>query len=92
MGQHPMRIKEFREYLRVVRTLLKGEAVEYTYAGRTREIQFLHQDLHYLDLEHPHTDLRRGERTQGLRDSGRIWRWVGHRGRQPGGGQGAACT
>jgi alkanesulfonate monooxygenase SsuD/methylene tetrahydromethanopterin reductase-like flavin-dependent oxidoreductase (luciferase family) len=53
MGQHPMRIKEFREYLRVVRTLLKGEAVEYTYAGRTREIQFLHQDLHYLDLEHP---------------------------------------
>ena len=28
MGQHPMRIKEFREYLRVVRTLLKGEAVK----------------------------------------------------------------
>jgi alkanesulfonate monooxygenase SsuD/methylene tetrahydromethanopterin reductase-like flavin-dependent oxidoreductase (luciferase family) len=53
MGQHPMRIKEFREYLRVVRTLLKGEPVEYTYVGRTREIQFLHQDLHYLDLEHP---------------------------------------
>src|ERR1700686_5565951 len=26
MGQHPMRIKEFREYLRVVRALLKGEA------------------------------------------------------------------
>src|SRR5271163_1462090 len=43
MGQDPMRIKDFHEYLRVVRTLLKGEAVEYTYAGRTREIQFLHQ-------------------------------------------------
>ena len=53
MGQHPMRIKEFREYLRVVRTLLQGDPVEYTYAGRAREIQFLHQDLHYLDLEHP---------------------------------------
>ena len=30
MGQHPMRIKDFREYLRVVRALLSGEAVEYT--------------------------------------------------------------
>ena len=48
-----MRIKEFHEYLRVVRTLLKGEAVEYTFGGRTREIQFLHRELHYLDLEHP---------------------------------------
>jgi alkanesulfonate monooxygenase SsuD/methylene tetrahydromethanopterin reductase-like flavin-dependent oxidoreductase (luciferase family) len=53
MGQHPMRIKDFREYLRVVRALLQGEAVEYTYAGRTREIQFLHRDLHYLNLEQP---------------------------------------
>ena len=35
MGQHPMRIKEFREYLRVIRALLNGEAVEYTYHGRT---------------------------------------------------------
>ena len=53
MGQHPMRIKDFREYLRVVRALLNGEAVEYTYGDRTREIQFLHRDLHFINLEHP---------------------------------------
>jgi hypothetical protein len=39
MGQDPMPVKEFREYLRVVRALLNGEAVEYTYRRRTREIQ-----------------------------------------------------
>src|SRR5215468_10989262 len=53
MGQHPIRIKDFREYLRVVRALLNGEAVEYAYGGRTREIQFLHRDLHFINLEHP---------------------------------------
>jgi alkanesulfonate monooxygenase SsuD/methylene tetrahydromethanopterin reductase-like flavin-dependent oxidoreductase (luciferase family) len=53
MGQHPMRIKEFREYLRVVRALLRGDAVEYTYGGRTREIKFLHRERHFINLEHP---------------------------------------
>src|SRR5215472_12071785 len=53
MGQHPMPIKEFREYLRVVRALLNGEAVEYSYRGRTREIQFLHRDRHFIHLEDP---------------------------------------
>jgi alkanesulfonate monooxygenase SsuD/methylene tetrahydromethanopterin reductase-like flavin-dependent oxidoreductase (luciferase family) len=38
MGQDPMRVKEFREYLRVVRTMLRGEKVDYTYNGETREI------------------------------------------------------
>jgi alkanesulfonate monooxygenase SsuD/methylene tetrahydromethanopterin reductase-like flavin-dependent oxidoreductase (luciferase family) len=53
MGQHPMPIKEFREYLGVVRGLLHGEAVEYTFSGRTREIAFLHRDLHFINLENP---------------------------------------
>jgi alkanesulfonate monooxygenase SsuD/methylene tetrahydromethanopterin reductase-like flavin-dependent oxidoreductase (luciferase family) len=53
MGQHPMPIKEFREYLRVVRALLGGEAVEYTFAGQTREIEFLHRDLHFINLDNP---------------------------------------
>src|SRR2546428_12941115 len=39
MGQHPMRIKDFREYLRVVRGLLNGESVEQPYAGPTPRIQ-----------------------------------------------------
>src|SRR6478735_7089239 len=53
MGQDPMPVKEFREYLRVVRALLNGEAVEYSYRGKTREIQFLHRDRYYLNLDTP---------------------------------------
>src|SRR5215467_13544396 len=37
MGQNPMPIGEFREYLRVERELLAGKAVEYTWRGHTRE-------------------------------------------------------
>jgi alkanesulfonate monooxygenase SsuD/methylene tetrahydromethanopterin reductase-like flavin-dependent oxidoreductase (luciferase family) len=51
MGQHPMPVKEFREYLRVVRALLDGEAVDYTYRGRTREIKFLHRDRYFVNLD-----------------------------------------
>ncbi len=51
MGQDPMPVKEFREYLRVVRALLDGKAVDYTYRGQTREIQFIHRDRHYLNLD-----------------------------------------
>ena len=51
MGPDPMRAKEFREYLRVVRALLDGEAVEYSYQGRTREIQFLHRERGFLNLD-----------------------------------------
>jgi len=51
MGMDPMRIKDFREYLRVVRTLLQGEEVEYTLNGEARMLRFLHQDLGFLNLE-----------------------------------------
>ncbi len=51
MGQDPMRAKAFREYLRVVRALLDGEAVDYTYDGKTREIQFLHREQRFLNLD-----------------------------------------
>ena len=50
MGQDPMRVKAFRDYLRVVRALLDGEAVEYTYDGKPREIAFLHRDRGFLEL------------------------------------------
>ena len=51
MGQDPMPPREFREYLRVVRTLLEGKEVDYTYAGKTREIKFLHRDRHFINLD-----------------------------------------
>ena len=53
MGMEPMRIRDFQEYLRVLRVLLRGDQVEYTLGDRTRTIQFLHQDLRFINLEHP---------------------------------------
>ena len=53
MGQNPMRAKAFSSYLETVRNLLKGDAVDYTYDGETREIQFMHQDRGFLNLEDP---------------------------------------
>jgi alkanesulfonate monooxygenase SsuD/methylene tetrahydromethanopterin reductase-like flavin-dependent oxidoreductase (luciferase family) len=52
MGFDPVKPREFREYLRVVRGLLRGEEVEYTHGGETREIQFLHRELGFVDVEH----------------------------------------
>jgi alkanesulfonate monooxygenase SsuD/methylene tetrahydromethanopterin reductase-like flavin-dependent oxidoreductase (luciferase family) len=53
MGMGPMKIRDFREYLRVVRTLLQGEEVDYTYNGETRDIRFLHLDLGFINLSDP---------------------------------------
>jgi len=52
MGFDPVKPREFREYLRVVRGLLHGEEVEYTMGGQTREIRFLHSELGFIDVEH----------------------------------------
>ena len=51
MGQDPIGVKQFREYLRVTRELLDGKAVDYTYRGKTREIKFLHRDRHFINLD-----------------------------------------
>jgi alkanesulfonate monooxygenase SsuD/methylene tetrahydromethanopterin reductase-like flavin-dependent oxidoreductase (luciferase family) len=51
MGQDPIGVKDFREYLRVTRELLDGKAVDYTYRGKTREIKFLHRDRHFINLD-----------------------------------------
>ena len=41
MGMEPMRIRDFQEYLRVLKTLLRGEEIEYTFNDRTRsELSF----------------------------------------------------
>ena len=52
MGFDPVKPREFRDYLRVVRGLLHGEEVEYTHGGETREIKFLHRELGFVDVEH----------------------------------------
>jgi len=53
LGQKPMALKPFREYVRVVRALLQGEDVDYTLNGRTNPIRFQMREHHFIDLEHP---------------------------------------
>jgi alkanesulfonate monooxygenase SsuD/methylene tetrahydromethanopterin reductase-like flavin-dependent oxidoreductase (luciferase family) len=52
MGFDPVPPREFREYLRVVRGLLRGEEVEYTHRGETRAITLLHRQLGFVDIAH----------------------------------------
>ncbi len=52
MGFDPVKPKEFREYLRVVRGLLRGEEVEYTLNGETKAIALLHRQLGFVDVAH----------------------------------------
>jgi alkanesulfonate monooxygenase SsuD/methylene tetrahydromethanopterin reductase-like flavin-dependent oxidoreductase (luciferase family) len=51
MGQRPMRIAEFAEYLRVLSALLRGEVVDYTFNGVTRPISMLMHEFKYMNLE-----------------------------------------
>jgi alkanesulfonate monooxygenase SsuD/methylene tetrahydromethanopterin reductase-like flavin-dependent oxidoreductase (luciferase family) len=53
MGQRPMRIADYDEYLRVLRALLRGEVVDYTFAGTTRPVTMLMHEREYMNLEPP---------------------------------------
>ncbi len=53
IGQKPMRLKPFAEYVRVVRTLIQGEETDYTLNDTTHRIQFQMRDQHFVDVEHP---------------------------------------
>src|SRR5262245_38029790 len=51
MGQRPMRIADYAEYLRVLSALLRGETVDYTFNGVTRPIRILMHEDRYMNLE-----------------------------------------
>lgn len=51
MGQRPMKVADYREYLRVLSALLRGETVDFTYEGVTRPIRILMHGERYLSLE-----------------------------------------
>jgi len=51
MGQRPMRVSEYAEYLRVLSALLRGEVVDYTLNGVTRATQILMHETKYMNLE-----------------------------------------
>lgn len=53
MGHKPLRLKEFAHDLRVIRALLKGEEVEFTWRGQTSVIKLMMPELDFIDIEHP---------------------------------------
>ena len=53
MGHEAQKLGEFRDYLRVVRGLLRGEDVEFNWRGQTLPIQFLMRDCRFVELEVP---------------------------------------
>jgi alkanesulfonate monooxygenase SsuD/methylene tetrahydromethanopterin reductase-like flavin-dependent oxidoreductase (luciferase family) len=53
LGRKPMRLAPFREYVEVVRRLLRGEEVAYTLDGETHPIRFQMREHRFVDLDHP---------------------------------------
>jgi 5,10-methylenetetrahydromethanopterin reductase len=51
MGQKPMKMAAFADYLRVLSGLLDGEVVDFTYEGRTRPIRMLRHDSRFMNLQ-----------------------------------------
>ncbi len=50
MGLAPMKLADVREYIQVVRQMLKGEMVEATLEGKRRKIQFMAPELEMINL------------------------------------------
>jgi alkanesulfonate monooxygenase SsuD/methylene tetrahydromethanopterin reductase-like flavin-dependent oxidoreductase (luciferase family) len=53
MGQKPMPLSDFGQYVRDLRSLLSGEETEVSYAGRSGYTRFLNRDLGFVNLEDP---------------------------------------
>ena len=53
LGQKPMKIADFGEYLRVTRGLLDGQIVNYTFNKRTRPIKMLRHETRFMNLNPP---------------------------------------
>ncbi len=53
LGQKPMRLGPFKEYVQTVKALLRGEQVDYTLDGETHPIRFQMREHRFIDLDHP---------------------------------------
>jgi alkanesulfonate monooxygenase SsuD/methylene tetrahydromethanopterin reductase-like flavin-dependent oxidoreductase (luciferase family) len=53
LGQKPMRLGPFREYVQVVRGLLRGEEVDYALDGETHRVRFQMREHRFIDVDHP---------------------------------------
>ena len=52
LGQKPMKLGPFREYVEVVRALLAGGESTYTLNGETHRIRFQMREHRFIDLDH----------------------------------------
>jgi alkanesulfonate monooxygenase SsuD/methylene tetrahydromethanopterin reductase-like flavin-dependent oxidoreductase (luciferase family) len=52
LGRRPIRLAPFREYVQVVRALLRGEEVDYSLEGETHPIRFQMREHRFIDLDH----------------------------------------
>jgi alkanesulfonate monooxygenase SsuD/methylene tetrahydromethanopterin reductase-like flavin-dependent oxidoreductase (luciferase family) len=50
MGQKPMKMAAFGEYLRVLDGLLDGKVVDYAFDGRTRPVKMLRHETRFMNL------------------------------------------
>ena len=53
MGQDPIPIEEFRDYLRVVRGMLAGEETDYTYRGKTTALKWQDHGTGFRNIDTP---------------------------------------
>ena len=53
LGHRPMKLAPFGEYARTVRSLLRGEQVDYTLEGQTHPIRFQMREHRFVDIDAP---------------------------------------
>jgi 5,10-methylenetetrahydromethanopterin reductase len=51
MGQKPMKMAAFGDYLRVLSGLLDGQVIDYTFAGRSRPVKMLRHETRFMNLQ-----------------------------------------
>lgn len=53
MGLRPVKLADMEEYIRVVRGLLAGETLEWTFEGKRRKIRFLNPEVGAVNIADP---------------------------------------
>jgi alkanesulfonate monooxygenase SsuD/methylene tetrahydromethanopterin reductase-like flavin-dependent oxidoreductase (luciferase family) len=53
MGLRPVKLADMEEYVRVVRGLLAGETLEWTFEGKRRKIRFLNPEIGAVNIADP---------------------------------------
>src|SRR6202012_4860994 len=51
MGQKPMKMVAFGEYLRVLSSLLDGQVTDYAFEGRSRPVKMLRHETRFMNLQ-----------------------------------------